>query len=100
MPTLLPLDLAAISLSFIAARTNLKVEVVFLSLFLIDSFNLSKIYKFGWKLVILGKGPQEKFLKKKVKNLKLINKVLFKGFKDPMPWYKKSKISSRKSRGY
>ena len=65
---------------------------------LIDSFNLSKIYKIGWKLVILGKGPEEKFLKKKVKNLKLSNKVLFKGFKDPMPWYKKSKIFVLSSR--
>ena len=65
---------------------------------LIDSFNLSKIYKIGWKLVILGKGPEEKFLKKKVKNLKLSNKVLFKGFKDPVPWYKKSKIFILSSR--
>jgi len=65
---------------------------------LIDSFSLSKVYKFGWKLVILGKGPEEKFLKKKVKNLKLVNKVLFKGFKDPMPWYKKSKIFVLSSR--
>ena len=65
---------------------------------LIDSFNLSKIYKIGWKLVILGKGSEEKFLKKKVKNLKLSNKVLFQGFEDPMPWYKKSKIFVLSSR--
>lgn len=59
---------------------------------LIDSFYLSKVYKNGWKLVILGEGSEEKFLKNKVKKLKLNNKILFKGFVDPTIWYKKSKI--------
>ena len=59
---------------------------------LIESFYLSKVYHKGWKLVILGEGLQEKFLKQKVKELKLHNNVLFKGFQNTLNWYKKSKI--------
>ena len=65
---------------------------------LIDSFNLSEIYKIGWKLIILGEGPDKKILKKKVKELNLDNNVLFKGFTNPTPWYNKSKIFILSSR--
>ena len=65
---------------------------------LIKSFYLSKVYKNGWKLVILGKGPEEKYLKNKVKEFKLTNKVFFKGFIDPGNWYKRSKIFILSSR--
>ena len=65
---------------------------------LIESFYLSKVYNKGWKLVILGEGLQEKFLKQKVKELKLHNNVLFKGFQNTLNWYKKSKIFIMSSR--
>ena len=59
---------------------------------LIKAYALSKAPSKNWKLVIIGEGPERKNLKKIVKNLKLKNKIFFKGFMDPYYWYQKSSI--------
>ena len=66
---------------------------------LIHSFKKSKLYKKGWKLIILGEGKDELYLKKIVKEKKLEKLVIFYGFRQNIiDYYKKAKIFVLSSR--
>lgn len=65
---------------------------------LIKAYALTKASYNKWKLVIVGKGPEEKNLKKLVNILNLKNKISFKGFVNPYSWYKKSTLFVLSSR--
>ena len=65
---------------------------------LIKAYALTKASYNKWKLVIIGKGPEEKNLKKLVNILNLKNKISFKGFVNPYSWYKKSTLFVLSSR--
>ena len=65
---------------------------------LIEAFYFSKLYIKGWKLVILGEGPERKQLEYKVKKLKINNNVFFKGFVNPKNWYRRSRLFVLSSR--
>ena len=89
-------------------RNNIKKKKIILAIgrlhyqkgfdILIESFYLSKLYLKGWSLVILGEGPERKKLERKVKQLKINNKVFFKGFVNPKNWYKRSQFFILSSR--
>ena len=66
---------------------------------LIQSFAKSNAIKKGWKLIVLGKGPEEYVLKKKCRELQISKYVIFKGFvKNISYWYKKAAIFVLSSR--
>jgi glycosyltransferase involved in cell wall biosynthesis len=66
---------------------------------LIHSFKESKLYKKGWKLIILGEGKDELNLKKLVKEKKLEKLVIFYGFRQNIfDYYNKSRIFVLSSR--
>ena len=65
---------------------------------LIKAYAQTKASYNKWKLVIVGKGPEERNLKKLVNILNLKNKISFKGFVNPYSWYKKSTLFVLSSR--
>ena len=65
---------------------------------LINGFNQSYAYKYGWKLVLIGNGPEKKNLLKLVNKLNLEKYVKFYNFRKPIKWYKRSGIFALLSR--
>lgn len=59
---------------------------------LINGFKKSNVYKFGWKLILIGKGKEKSNLLHLVNKLNLQKKVKFINFTNPYIWYKKAGI--------
>ena len=65
---------------------------------LINGFNKSWACKYGWKLVLIGNGPEKKNLFKLVNKLNLRKYVKILNFTDPTKWYKSCGIFALLSR--
>ena len=65
---------------------------------LINGFNKSCACKYGWKLVLIGDGPEKKNLFKLVNKLNLRKYVKILNFTEPRKWYKSCGIFALLSR--
>ena len=65
---------------------------------LINGFNKSWACKYGWKLVLIGNGPEKKNLFKLVNKLNLRKYVKILNFTEPTKWYKSCGIFALLSR--